>query len=200
MGPAEPAQPTRGPSKKEGMTTASDRPPTPKRSDTQSPFAVLSPTSGGKQTGPQIRINEQDSGEHPAAIPLHPSIPPESLKKPFASLTPKKPVPSGAASVPGGAPPPPPSQLFKETASLRPATTAQPAARPTVSRRPDSGAVAKYGTCTTHGTALTSQGTCVLCTREAERRRAKRTQRLILLLSLLAIGVGLAAAYLVMPK
>jgi predicted nucleic acid-binding Zn ribbon protein len=54
--------------------------------------------------------------------------------------------------------------------------------------------VAKYGTCKVHGTALTSRATCVLCKREEERRRVKRTQRLIFLLAGLTLLVGLAAA------
>jgi len=176
-----------------------DGPPA-KRSDTQSPFAVLSPEVVRGQTGTRVKITESAADDLPLdTAPLTPSIPPESLKKPFASLTPKKPTPSLTPPPAGAAPPPPPSQLFAETASMRPPTGSSPS-RSAPARRESPTATAatsssRYGTCKEHGTALTSEGKCVLCAREKAKHDARTTKRILALLAIIVLG---AAAYVVL--
>lgn len=195
------------------MATASDRPPAREEMGAQNSQVLLDSASlgsakGAKQTGSRVRMKEptEKTEASPSMASLSPStvgpnVPAESLKKPFASLTPKKPTTSQALGEHPGTPPPPPSQLFKETASLRPPTSSPlGSSGRSTSKRPDTAPAARRGSCEVHGTALTSQGTCVLCARETERRRAKRVQWIILSLAALAIAVGLAAAYVVMPK
>jgi hypothetical protein len=179
--------------------------PPAKRSDTQSPFAVLSAELGRGQTGTRVKITESEPTEAENA-PFSPSVPPEALKKPFASLSPNKPVASAkqlASVMPtlqGNAPPPPPSHLFAETASIRPGATPAQAGRPSMAPRRELATPNRYGTCKEHGTALTSEGKCVLCAREKAKKDAKRNSRALWLLALVLLG---AAAYFVlevMPK
>lgn len=175
--------------------------PPAKRSDTQSPFAVLSPELVRGQTGTRVKITDSgptDALEEPA---IKNSIPPESLKKPFSSLMPKKATPSlsAAAAPAGAAPPPPPSQLFAETASIRP-SGASAGSRPTVVKREVSGASSRYGTCKEHGTALTSEGKCVLCAREKAKHDAKNTSRMLMFLAVVLLGAVAYVVFRVVPS
>lgn len=185
----------------------------------------------GDEEGVVSRVVDTTSTVEPTR-----SIPPESLRKPFASLTPQQ---LGSQQSKPGGPPMPPSQLFAETASMRPpqpsiapgrAQTSErgrtnPTARaadrgrttsprPTetkertstarhqesaITRRVDSQKaaspkVAKYGTCRTHGTALSREGTCILCARDQAKARSQRTMRWIIALVVLALLGGAAIA------
>jgi len=178
--------------------------PPAKRSDTQSPFAVLSPDVGRGQTQTRVKISEADSNASAAeqeAAPAQPTVPPESLKKPFSSLIPKKVTPSLSPTPAANAPPPPPSQLFAETASMRPpgptatgrtATTARREATPSSSSR--------YGTCKEHGTALTSEGKCVLCIREKAKRDAQNTRRFLFFLAVVVVAAAAYVVFRVLPS
>ena len=174
--------------------------PPAKRSDTQSPFAVLSSELGRGQTGTRVKITEAESTE-PEAGSFSPAVPPESLKKPFSSLLPNKPpatakqVASLMPTLQGNAPPPPPSQLFAETASVARTTTSTGPGRTSIAPRREGAAPNRYGTCKEHGTALTSEGKCVLCAREKAKKDAKRNSRALVLLALVLLG---AAAYFVL--
>lgn len=107
--------------------TANNRPPRGTPTDRDAAAGGGEPAR--PQTRPRMRAPEpviEELDSHPldgdadelggtgvvSAIQPTRSIPPESLKKPFASLTPQQVKPSG--------PPVPPSQLFAETASMRP--------------------------------------------------------------------------------
>jgi hypothetical protein len=177
-----------------------DGPPA-KRSDTQSPFAVLSPEVARGQTATRVKITEAEGAdEAPAAGPgLTPSIAPEALKKPFSSLMPKKPTVSQAPGAAAPAPPPPPSQLFAQTASMRPPSSAVQAGRVTTPRREGS-AASRYGTCKEHGTALTSEGKCVLCERERAKRSARSTSRVLVFLAVVLLGAAAFAVFELLPK
>jgi len=170
---------------------------------------------------------EGDEDGAVSAIQATRSIPPDSLKKPFASLMPQQLKASG--------PPIPPSQLFAETASLRPqqpslppgrapgserartnptSHTAERSARTTSPRpgetkdrvatarrvesagpkRAEAQRNAKYGTCKTHGTALSPEGTCILCVRTEAKARSQRSMRWIVALLTLAVLGGAAIA------
>jgi hypothetical protein len=187
-----------------------DGPPA-KRSDTQSPFAVLSPEVVRGQTGTRVKITDSGPTDALQDQPVTTSVPPESLKKPFSSLTPKKPTPSLTPAPPpaGAAPPPPPSQLFAETASIRPpsassgggrATATSSAGRPAATKRDATSASSRYGTCKEHGTALTSEGKCVLCAREKAKRDAKSTSRLLIVFAVLLLSAVAYVVFSVMPN
>lgn len=177
------------------MTTANDPPP-PKRSDTKNPYAVLSPERV-RQTAAHVQIterSEEETGSSQPAAPLDPSIPPEALRKPFASLVPNRPVKTSDAEAKEGMPPPAPSELFRQTASLRPPVTPRSSTSP---RRPDATPSSGPNTCKVHGTVLTSSGVCVLCKREAERSKARRARQLTFwIVGLLLLCGAAAAAYL----
>lgn len=214
------------------MATANDRPPqgTPTSRDALTGGSDV----GRPQTGPRMRAAEpaiEELDAHPldgdetgvvSAIQPTRSIPPESLKKPFASLTPQQ--------LKSGVPPTPPSQLFAETASMRPPqpsiapgraptsersrtnptdrgrTTAPRAVEtkdraatarrvePAVPKRAESTKAAKYGTCKAHGTALSPEGTCILCVRDEAKRKSERNMRWIVALVVLAVLGGAAIA------
>lgn len=176
--------------------------PPAKRSDTQSPFAVLSPELVRGQTGTRVKITDSGPTNALEEPEIKNSIPPESLKKPFSSLMPKKATPSlsAAPASAGGAPPPPPSQLFAETASIRPTTTANSGSRPAVVKRDASSASSRYGTCKEHGTALTSEGKCVLCVREKAKRDAKNTSRLLMLFAVVLLCAVAYVVFRVVPS
>jgi len=177
-----------------------DGPPA-KRSDTQSPFAVLSPEVARGQTATRVKITEAQGSEEAPGEPaaLSPSIQPEALKKPFASLTPKKPAASQASSPAIGAPPPPPSQLFAQTASMRPPGAPSQPGRATTPKR-DGSAASRYGTCKEHGTALSSEGKCVLCVRDRAKKDARRTSRVLVLLAVVLAGAAAFALLELLPK
>lgn len=161
--------------------------------------------AGRPQTGTRVRISAGDvelesaaslantslANTSPANVSLDPSISTDSLKKPFASLLPNKPtsLPPVATS---GARPAPPSQLFAEMAAARQPAPAPNARSGVVAKRPDPTAPLRHGVCKTHGTALTSEGKCVLCTREATRQRgAQRKRRVVGLFVVVALACGL---------
>jgi hypothetical protein len=175
--------------------------PPAKRADTQNPFAVMSPELGRGQTGTRVKITEisNDQPSQPEAS-FSPGVTPESLKKPFASLIPKKASPSlGPTPAAGNAPPPPPSQLFAETASMRPPGASQ-TSRTSIAPRREGSAPSRYGTCKEHGTALTSEGKCVLCAREQAKRSAKNASRTLVFLAIALIGAGAYFVLEVLPK
>jgi hypothetical protein len=187
-----------------------DGPPA-KRSDTQSPFAVLSPELVRGQTGTRVKITDSGPTDALQEPPVTTTVPPESLKKPFSSLTPKKPTPSLTPAPPpaGAAPPPPPSQLFAETASIRPPTASSNGGRPTATatagrpaatKREASNASSRYGTCKEHGTALSSEGKCVLCARDKAKRDAKNTSRLLVVFAVLLLSAVAYVVFSVMPS
>jgi hypothetical protein len=176
-----------------------DGPPA-KRADTQNPFAVLSPEVGRGQTATRVKITEAEGTDEPSGELgiVSPSIPPEALKKPFSSLSPKKPPVSQGPGPVIAAPPPPPSQLFAQTASMRPPSTGQ-AGRAVTPRREGS-AASRYGTCKEHGTALTSEGKCVLCAREQAKQSARSTSRVLVVLVVVLLGAAAFALLELLPK
>jgi hypothetical protein len=175
-----------------------DGPPA-KRSDTQSPFAVLSPEVPGGQTATRVKITEAQTTEEGPGEPAVPAIQLETLKKPFASLSPKKPTVSQAPGPVIAAPPPPPSQLFAQTASMRPPGASSQPGRATAPKREGS-AASRYGTCKEHGTALSSEGKCVLCARDRAKRDARRTSRVLVFLAVVLAGATAFAVLELLPK
>ena len=138
-------------------SSASERPDAP-----SSPFATLGNSSSdskdSRRTGPRLKPPLEDISIQEAPLPpgagLHPSVAPESLRKPFASLAPQKRKTSEPnMSIPGDAPMP--GRMGSSpniSPSHRSAAASLPAAR---------------ATCRKHGLAKGRDGQCMMCLKEA---------------------------------
>lgn len=83
---------------------------------------------------------------------------------------------------------------------MRPPTQSGPARATATRREPSSGASARYGTCKEHGTALTSEGKCVLCVREKAKRDARNTSRFLILMAVVLVCAAAYVVFRVMPS
>jgi hypothetical protein len=130
------------------------------------------PSSGdqGRGTGPRPRIAIEDieiteAPEPPEPPGLHPSVAPESLRKPYSSLIPEKRISSNPRS----------------EVSDRPVT-------PSMRTKPI------RAICKKHKIAKGNNGECMLCTKEEAENKSGFAWKLILGLVFVAVaGAGIAA-------
>jgi hypothetical protein len=127
------------------------------------------PSSGDQDRGtgprPKIAIEEVEITEAPEPPGLHPSVAPESLRKPYSSLVPEKRTSSS--------PKPDPSD--------RPIT-------PSIRTKP------ARAVCKKHKIAKGNNGECMLCAKEEAENKSSLGWKLILVLVFVAVlGVGIAA-------
>jgi hypothetical protein len=121
------------------------------------------------------RLKEQAPAPDASGPSASPSaIPPEALRKPYASLAPQKPSADSTKSLP-------PSSRRMERESKRWNDT-------TEARR-------SAGVCNKHGIARAPSGECMLC--KKEQARSQRSPWPMILLGIAAVcGLGVAAVYL----
>ncbi len=123
-----------------------------------------------------------DDAPEPEFIP---SVMPESLRRPYASLTPQKKEDTPADSIPAVSPLP----SIDEKSGIK----RTPSRAPSI---PSSGTVSSRAVCKKHRIARGKDGRCMLCAKEELRSGSGAGWKVLVLLGVLAVLVGTAVAFL----